>query len=206
MGSQSASSNTSRTVYGNTTTTNPYAYSKTTNKGTISGFQDNTALKSVYDIVNKSIDSLLNEYLNPSLNSSVNKAKLNSFVNTLNTQTRNNLENNIINPLSARNMLRSSQANDLYRNLSNQNAASISNYANDLISNSQTETAKMLTNLLSYYLQGANYLMNMQNHSLKASSGNATRYNTSDSGSQNISNQMVQDVLSNAILAMASTL
>ena len=119
------SQTTTNTVYGNTTTKNPYAWAKTDNSGTLSGFQDKTALNSVYNFVNNSIDSLLDQYLNPTLNSSVNQAKMNSFVNTLNSQTKKNLENNIINPLSARNMLRSSQASDLYKNLSNQNASSL---------------------------------------------------------------------------------
>ena len=61
-------SNTSTTIYGNTTTKNPYAYAKTDNSGTVSGFQDKTALNSIYNFVNNSIDSLLDEYLNPNLN------------------------------------------------------------------------------------------------------------------------------------------
>lgn len=168
-------STTTRTIYGNTTTTNPYAYAKTNNKGTVSGFQNGTALNSVYNFVNSNIDNLLSEYLTPNLNSVTNKAKMNSFAKNLNAQTLNNLENNIINPLSNRNMLRSSQAADLYKNLSNQNISAISDYANDLLSSSQENTAKMLSNLLAYYMQGANYLSNMQNQSLQTSKGNATR-------------------------------
>ena len=61
MGSKSSSS-TTRTVYGNTTTKNPYAYARTNNSGTVSGFQNGTALNSVYNFVNKSIDSLLDVY------------------------------------------------------------------------------------------------------------------------------------------------
>ena len=198
MGSKS-SSTTSRTVYGNTTTSNPYAYSKTTNNGTKSGFQNGTALNSVYNFVNKSIDSLLDEYLNPNLNSVTNQAKMNSFANTLNQQTRTNLENNIINPLSKRNMVRSSQAANLYRNLANQNVASIADYANNLLATSQDNTAKMLSNLLNYYMQGANYLASMQNHSLNSSQGNATRYNEVTGN-----NSAMQDVLFKIALAAAT--
>ena len=92
MGSKS-NTTTMRTVYGNTTTSNPYAYSKTTNDGTESGFQNGTAFKSVYDFVNNNADELLQQYLNPSLNSVTNQAKLNSFANTLSQQTNTNLEN-----------------------------------------------------------------------------------------------------------------
>ena len=177
MGKKSES--TSKTVYSNTTTQNPYAYAKTDNKGTIAGFQDGT-LNSVYKFVNKNIDSLLDEYINPTLNSTTNQAKLNSFINNLNQQTNTNLENNIINPLSKRNMLRSSQANDLYRNLANQNVSAISDYANNLISSSQENTSKIIANLLTYYMQGANYLADMQKQSLQTSRGNAVTY--SDGG------------------------
>ena len=194
MGLNSSSTTSSRrTVYGKTTTSNPYAVSKTTNKGTTSAFQNGTAFNSIYNFVNKNADSLLNEYLNPNLNSVTNQAKLNSFANTLNQQTRTNLENNIINPLSQRNMLRSSQASDMYKNLANQNVAAISDYVNNLLSNSQADTGKMLANLLSYYMLGANYLSDMQNHSLKASSGNATTYNNASSMGSN--NDAMQDAL-----------
>jgi len=186
MGSNSSSKSSSRTIYGNTTTSNPYAYSNTTNKGTLSGFAEGTALRSVYDMVNNSIDSLLEEYINPSPDSAVNQSKINSYSKTLAQQTRKNLENDIISPLSNRNMLRSSQATDLYRNLLNQNISAVSNYTNELASNSREDTGKMLSNLLSMYMLGANYLAELQNHSLKASSGNASKYSstaTSNGGS-----------------------
>ena len=175
---------TRKTVYGNTTTENPYAYARTDNSGTVAGFQKGTALNSIYDFVNNSVDSLLEEYLNPNLNSTTNQAKLNAFTNTLNKQSRTNLENNIINPLSNRNMVRSSQAADLYRNLANTNSAAIADYANDLIANSQENTSKMLDNLLSYYMQGANYLSNMQNQSLRTSQGNATQISNTEQSSK----------------------
>lgn len=203
MGLQSKPTSTTTTnVYKNTTTSNPYAYSKTDNSGTVSGFYDGTALKSVYDFVNNSIDTLLNDYMNPNLNSYTNQSKLNSFINTLSQQSRNNLENNIINPLSGRNMLRSSQANDLYKNLANQNMALIANYANELLSNSQADTSKMLANLMSYYMQGANYLNSMQNHSLSASSGGAAKTNSNEYGNDN--GAIIQDILTAVIAAIAA--
>lgn len=189
-------SNKTTTVYGNTKTTNPYAYSQTNNSGTASGFQNGTAFKSVYDFVNRNAESLLDEYLTPKLNSVTNRAKLNSFSNTLSQQTRNSLENDIINNLSKRNMIRSSQASDLYKNLSNQNTAAIANFANDLLANSQENTAKMLTNLLSYYMYGANYLSDLQQHSLNASAGNATKTTGS------ASNELLSMALSSLIKSL----
>ena len=205
MGLKSKPTNTITTnVFKNTTTSNPYAYSKTDNNGTTSGFYDGTALKSVYNFVNNSVDSLLDEYLNPNLNSVTNQAKLNAFANTLSNQTRYNLENNIINPLSSRNMIRSSQANDLYKNLANQNISSVSNYANELLSSSQGDTAKVLSNLLSYYMQGANYLSDMQDHSLKASSGMADKYTINQE--QKNDSEMVQKALAAVISIIANVI
>lgn len=204
MGSSSNKSTVSNTVYGNTTTSNPYAYSKTNNNGTMAGFQEGTALNAVYDFVNNNIESLLNEYLQPNLNSVQNKAKLQTFADTLAGQTRKNFENNIINNLSDRNMLRSSQANDLYKNLINQNVASVSNFANELLSNSQSEASKTLSDLLNYYMLGANYLMNMQNHSLKASSGNATKTTSSTTGG-NSTQDMINEILPVIIAAVTTS-
>ena len=171
MGKQSQ---TTSTTYGNTTTSNPYATATTTNNGTVSYLKDGTALNSVYNFVNKNIDSLLNEYLNPSLNSTTNQAKINSYVNSMNTQTRQNLENNIINPLSNRNMVRSSQATDLYKNLSNSNVNAFSSFLNELLANSQTETGNVLSNLMNQYQKGYNVISDLQKQSLNTSKGNST--------------------------------
>lgn len=202
MGSKSKSTTTSTTVYGNTTSSNPYAKSHTDNKGTTAEFQDGTAFQSIYDFMNKNANSLLEEYLKPNLNSVTNQAKLNTFMNTLSNQTRNNLENDIINPLSNRNMIRSSQASDLYKNLTNQNIASLSNYINDLLSTSQNDAAKMLVQLMSYYMLGANYLSDMQNHSLNASQGNATRTNTTEKTSGNLASDLATIAITSMLKSM----
>ena len=171
MGKQS---NKTSTVYGNTTTSNPYATATTTNSGTTAAFQPGTALDSVYNFVNKNMGSLLDEYLNPSLNSTTNQAKLNAYTSALSSESLKNLENNIINPLSERNMVRSSQATDLYKNLSESNTNALSSYINELLSGSQDNSAAMINNLLSAYMQGYNVISDMQNQSLQTSAGNST--------------------------------
>lgn len=182
MGKKS-SSTTSSTVYGNTTTTNPYVTSKTDNSGTVSSFIDGTAVDSINKFVNKNMDQLLNEYLNPTLNSVTNQAKLNSFINTLNSKSALALENNIINPLSRRNMIRSSQATNMYNNLAQNNANQVSNYAQELLVNSQKDTAAMLYNLMLMYMNGYNILDSTQKQSLQTSAGNATSTNSSGNSS-----------------------
>ena len=174
---------TSQTVYGNTTTTNPYVTSQTNNAGTTSVFNKGTAFDTINNFVNNNMNSLLEQYLNPTLNSVTNQAKLNAFRNTLNSESAKSLENNIINPLSQRNMVRSSQATDLYNNLSNQNASNIANYANELIANNQDDMSKMLSNLMLLYMNGYNAIADNQKQSLATSQGNAsTSQKSTESG------------------------
>ena len=144
--SSSNSKSTSSTKYGTTTTTNPYVTSTTDNSGTTTTLNDGTALSTVYNYVNSNIGDLLDEYLNPSLDSSTNQALLDSYTKTLNESARTSLENDIIAPLSSRNMLRSSQATDLYNNLSNSLTDSISDYASSLLESSQSNTADVKNN------------------------------------------------------------
>lgn len=172
------SKTTKKTVYGNTTTTNPYVTSQTTNNGTTTIFNPGSAFDTVNNFVNSNIGTLLDEYLNPSLNSVTNQAKMNSYIDNLNTQTAKNLENNIINPLSNRNMVRSSQATNMYNNLAQTNANLIGGYANDLLANSQADTASVLGNLMLLYLNGYNVLSDTQSQSLATSQGNATTTQT----------------------------
>ena len=95
MGKKS-SKTTNKTVYGDTTTLNPYVSSQTTNKGTVTTFNNGTAFDTVNNFVNANMDKLLDSYLNPSLNSVTNQSKMNSFMDSLNSQTQKNIENNIV--------------------------------------------------------------------------------------------------------------
>ncbi len=202
MGKKS-SKTTSKTVYGNTTTSNPYFTSQTNNNGTTTIFNPNTAFNSVNKFVNKNMNSLLDEYLNPTLNSVTNQAKMNSYINTLNSESKKNLENSIINPLSNRNMIRSSQATDLYNNLAQNNAGQIGNFANELLANSQENTAKMLTNLMLLYMNGYNAMSDTQKQSLATSQGNATN-NSSTIEQDNLASQMMQMALQAAMSSLGS--
>lgn len=170
--SKSSSNSTTKTTYGNTTTKNPYYTSSTDSKGnTVTNFTQGSAGEQAYNFINNNLSGLLQDYLNPSINSAVNQAKLNQF----NKAQQQNLQNNIISPLANNNMLRSSQAANLYNNLSNQSA----DYVNDLIANSQNDTWNIINNLMSLYMNGYSGSSGNQNASLNASSGNAT---TSTSG------------------------
>lgn len=129
--------------------------------------------------MNNNIDSLLQEYINPSINSTTNQAKLNQF----NNAQQQNLQNNIINPLANNNMIRSSQATNLYNNLSNQSA----DYVNSLLASSQDNTANVINNLMNYVLQGWNVINGNQALSLNSSQGNATSNASTTSNSKSSS-------------------
>jgi len=160
--------------YGSTATVNPFASAATNNSGTIAGLKNGTALNTVYNYLNSNMTKLLNDYLYPSLNSDVNSAKLNSFMNTLSANSRKTLENDIINPLTERNIIRSSAANDMINKLVQNNANSVADYSNQLLSESQSNSADVLNNLLDAYMLGYNVISDIQNQSLNTSKGNAS--------------------------------
>lgn len=87
-GSSSKSNSSSTTTYKKTTTTNPYVTSVTDNNGTTTTLNDGTAYKSVYDYMNKNMDSLLEEYRNPTIESETNQALLKNYTRTLNDESR----------------------------------------------------------------------------------------------------------------------
>lgn len=177
-GSSSKSNSSSTTTYKKTTTTNPYVTSVTDNNGTTTTLNDGTAYKSVYDYMNKNMDSLLEEYRNPTIESETNQALLKNYTRTLNDESRKALENSIISPLASRNMLRSSSATNLYSDLSKNITDNISNYTAELLANSQKNTGDMIALLTNAYLQGQNAVNGNQALSLTTSSGNSTTTGT----------------------------
>ena len=89
-------------------------------------------------------------------------------------------------------MIRSSQATNLYNQLAKNNSGQISSYLNDLLNNSQNETAKTLSNLMLLYMNGYNALADTQKQSLETSKGNSTKTNSSSDGTSFSNTQMTQ--------------
>ena len=182
------SSNTiSQTIYRDTTTSNPFVTSRTNNKGTTSSFVNGTALDTINNFVNNNINRVLDEYLNPSLSTVTNQNKINQFMDNLNASSAKNFENNIVNPLSRRNMIRSSQLINMANNLTNNNNAQIAEYLNNLLASSQKDSAAMLASLLALYMNGYSAISDNQAQSLATSSGNAIRSGSSGSSADYIS-------------------
>lgn len=188
--SKGNSSSSRSTTYRKTTTSNPYVTSTTNNKGTQSNFVEGSAFDTVNKFVNANTGKLLDEYLNPSLDSVTNKSKLDSYMNTLNNNAKASFENDIINPLSDRNMIRSSQATNMYKNLSNNLSNNVANYANELLANSRSETESMLGTLLAAYMDGFNAINSNQGMSLATSQGNSKTTSNSFSSSSSKSGSL----------------
>lgn len=173
--SNSNSSSTSKTQLNSAYTKNPYTNAHTDDKGnTTVTFNDGTALKDVYDFGNMNASSLLDEYLNPSLDSATNQAKLRSYTKAMNNEALNTLNNSIINPLTQNNMIRSSQATNMYNNLNNQLTDKLDDYTTSLIAESQQNSADMINNLLNWYMDGYKVASGEETNSLNASTAGAT--------------------------------
>lgn len=182
MGNSSKKTSSSHnTVYGKTTTSNPFVVSKTNNKGTLSSFAKGSAYDTLNKFVNNNVGAVLDGYLNPTLDSVANKSKFDSYKNALSNSARASFENDVINPLSTRNMIRSSQATNMYKNLSNNLSNNLANYANELLANSRTESESMLKTLLGAYMDSFNVINANQNTSLSTSKGNAAMNSQSTS-------------------------
>ena len=177
MGSGSQDSNsTTKTTYANSSQKNPFFTSSTNKKGqTNVNFVKGTAGETAYNYVNDNIGTLLNNYLNPSLDNPVNKAKMDLYKNNLSSTSSQALQNNIINPLANNNMLRSSQATNMYNNLSNQMNNGISDYSKELIAGSQNDTWNMINNLMTMYTNAYTGMNNQQDSSIQSSVGASTK-------------------------------
>ena len=173
--SNTNSTSTTTPTHAATSQSNPYYQTRTDKNGNLTTtFANGSAAQQAYDYVNANAGRLLNDYLNPSLDSAENKAMMNAYTKALNENTTNTLYNNIISPLANNNMLRSSQALNMYNNLSNQVNDSISDYANELIANSKANSWDTINNLMNLYTSGYQGIANETNNALQASVGNKT--------------------------------
>lgn len=167
MGGKTESSSVSYNQPKPASLSNPF-YTTTTDAAgnTRTGFVKGTAGEQAYNFVNNNLSQMLHNYLNPSLDSVTNQAKLTQF----NKQQARNLQNNIISPLANKNMIRSSQATNMYNNLSNQAA----DYSNQLLANDQQNTWDMINNLVNLYSQAYNGMANDASNTMNYSIGSGT--------------------------------
>lgn len=183
--SSSSSDNSSTTTFSNTKQVNPY-FTSTTNKNgnTNVGFTKGSAGQTAYNFVNKNLGSMLNNYLNPSLNDPTIQANMNLFRKNLNKESTAALNNNIINPLLNNHMIRSSQATDMYNNLSNQMNESYSDYLNQQIAGARDMYGGMIDRLVNMYTQGYTGATKEEGQSINASLGTGTTSSKSNTNAK----------------------
>lgn len=140
--------------YASTTSNNPYATGTADKNG--SSYTLNPFLNQTNKFVESNMPSLYNQLLNPSLNNPVTQARSELFYNQFNKDSNKAFENNLINPLIERNMVRSSAMNDLSNQFMQNQNENISNFNNQLISNNLSDTSSLISQLMNLYLQGAN--------------------------------------------------
>lgn len=140
--------------YASTKSTNPYATGTANSSG--SSYDLNDFLTGTNKFVESSMPGLYTQLLNPSLDNPVTKARSDLFNKTFTESAKKSFENNLINPLSTRKMVRSSVANDLENKFQKDSTDAISNFDNELISNNASDTASLISTLMNLYLTGAN--------------------------------------------------
>lgn len=180
--SSSSSSGMGQNIYANTSTKNPFVTSTTNIGGTTTKFAPNSALAYVNDYVSKNMGSLIDDYLHPSINSETNQFLLNNYNKNLSKYAAQALNNDIIRPLADRNMIRSSQATNLYGNLSNTLTDKLSDYQATLLENNNQAADKLKT-LYDMYMNGYNVVSGNQAQSLNTSSGEGMKFSSGKTSS-----------------------
>ena len=179
-GSSSSTDSTTQNIYGNTTTKNPFFNSSTDSKGnTVTKFAGSNAqmYKNLQNSLNNSLASLSGAGLDASA-----QAYVNQMQNQLNKQSQQYMQNNIISPLVRNNMVRSSQATDMYNNMYNQNSELMRDYNDKALQDAYTRNLNLYNTLFDNYSKLYQGVASNQNTSLNASSGNkktTTSSNTS---------------------------
>jgi hypothetical protein len=137
-----------------TTSTSPYATATSTANGTTVKLND--FLTNTNSWVENNLPSLYNQLLNPSLDNATTRAKSNLFNQAFSEASNKAFENNLINPLAKRNMLRSSQATDMYNQFSKDQNDTVAQFNNQLIADNTQDTSNLINQLMNIYLLGAN--------------------------------------------------
>ena len=162
--------------YQSFTTQNPYASAYMSQLG--SSFKLNPFLTSQNQFIEQTVPALYSNLLNPSLDNPIYKARTNAFTNALNSQSQKAFENNIINPLSKRRMLRSSLLNDLSNNLQSSQTEQIADFNNNQLSNALSDAQSLINLLMNQYSNNASYGYNTLSNAMSGAS-NVNSYNMS---------------------------
>ncbi|MEI7474687.1 MAG: tail fiber domain-containing protein [bacterium] len=170
--------------YASTTSENPYATGTASKSG--SSYKLNPFLAQQNQFVEQNIPSLYNQLLNPNLDNPVTKARSDAFYRQFNEDSNKTFENNLIDPLSKRNLLRSSALTDLSKSFSQDQNKQVANFNDQLISNNTADTSSLINTLLNQYLMGANLgnqaISNAKGDAQQVNGFNQSNYSTAMSG------------------------
>lgn len=134
---------------------NPYATAFMSKFG--SAYALNPFLSKQNSLIEQNVPQLYSQILNPTTENKISQAQTKAFTNDLNVQSRAAFENNIINPLSERRMLRSSLLNDLANNLQQTQTSQIANFKNEQLANSSKEAMELVNFFMNQYKTNASF-------------------------------------------------
>lgn len=160
--------------YSTVMTTSPYATAYSNNY--LSTYRLNPFLTTQNKTIENTVPQLYERLANPTLNDTVSKARTSAFTKALNSQSQQAFENNIINPLSERRMLRSSLVNDLANNLQAQQTSKIADFNTNQLANSLSDTQSLINFYMNQYKNNASFGSDLLNQNLNHSS-NVNSYN-----------------------------
>lgn len=156
---------------------------KTIAVNTTQSFVPNTLYAQAYEKGNQDFNDLYNEWKNPSLDSVTNQARIQAYDKAMNQSLQNDYYNNVLNPLASSNMLRSSQATNMYNNLTNQAVDKRDDFTTNLLAESETNAYNRLKALYDAYAQGQAVMNGDLNSAIQMANGNSTSKGTSSSKS-----------------------
>jgi len=154
--------------YQSVTSNNPYAKAYANYFG--NGYTLNKFLTQQNKTIEETVPQLYQRLLNPTLDDAVSQARTQAFTKAFNAQSKNAFENNLINPLSERNMLRSSLMNDMTKNFQETQASQIADFNTELLSNSVSDTQALIELMMNQYKTNASYGQNAVSNALTSAS------------------------------------
>ncbi len=168
MGNTSSSNNMILPFYTAVTSSNPYATARVS--GTGSYYKLNDFLTNQNSTIEQAVPVLYERLMNPTINDPVSLARRQAFTNAFNIQAQNAFENNLINPLSERRMLRSSLLNDITNNLQARQTEQVPKFNNNLLANSIDDTQSLINFYMNQYKNNASFGENTLKNTLSHSS------------------------------------
>ena len=173
-------SSTQKPSYATVTSSNPYA----TANGFGSAYTLNPFLTKQNKAIEAAVPQLYQKLANPTLDDPISKARTQAFTKSLNSQSNQAFENNIINPLSQRRMLRSSLVNDLANNLQANQTSQIADFNTNQLANSLTDAQSLINFYMNQYKNNAYFGVDTLSGNSKNSS-NINSYNLKSVGGAN---------------------